>query len=174
MRSSSAVTIVQLDLRQRRMLRLGLIVSIVVIVLDQLSKWWMADRVLADGRSIKLTSFFDLVVVWNKGVSFGLFSRDWAGAPWALSAVAVAVVVLLGIWLARQRHALAAGAIGAIIGGAVANVIDRARFGAVFDFIDLHYAGWHWPAFNLADSAISVGVVVLLVDSLWRERQSKA
>jgi len=157
----------------RRMMRLGLTAALIVIVLDQLSKWWMADRVLADGRSITLTSFLDLVVVWNRGVSFGLFNRDWDGAPWALSAVAVAVVVLLTVWLTRQRSALAGGAIGVIIGGAIANVIDRARFGAVFDFIDVHLAGWHWPAFNLADSAITVGVVVLLVDSLWRERQSK-
>jgi signal peptidase II len=159
---------------QRRMMRLGLIGAAIVIVLDQLSKWWMADKVLADGHSITLTSFLDLVVVWNRGVSFGLFNRDWDGAPWALSAVAVAVVILLMVWLTRQKSTVAAGAIGAIIGGAVANVIDRARFGAVFDFIDVHLAGWHWPAFNLADSAISVGVVVLLVDSLWRERQAKS
>jgi signal peptidase II len=159
---------------QRRMMRLGLIVAVIIIVLDQLSKWWMADRVLANGRSINVSSFLDLVVVWNRGVSFGLFSRDWEGAPWVLSAVAVAVVLLLTVWLARQHSALAAVGIGGIIGGAIANVIDRARFGAVFDFIDVHIAGWHWPAFNLADSAITVGVVVLLVDSLWRGRQAKA
>jgi len=164
---------VPLEVDARRMMRLGLAIAAVIIVLDQISKWWMMDRVLASGRSITLTSFFDLVVVWNRGVSFGLFSRDWDGAPWALSAVAVAVVVLLTIWLTRQHSALAAGAIGAIIGGAIANVIDRARFGAVFDFIDIHVAGWHWPAFNLADSAITVGVVVLLVDSLLRGRQAK-
>src|SRR5262245_43232685 len=120
------------------MMRLGLIIAAVIIVLDQLSKWWMMDKVLVDGRSRSLTGFLDLVVVWNRGVSFGLFSRDWDGAPWVLSAVAVAVVVLLTVWLARQHSALAATAIGAIIGGAIANVIDRARFGAVFDFIDVH------------------------------------
>jgi signal peptidase II len=169
------MTIVQPDMTlARRMMRLGLVAALVVIVLDQLSKWLMADKVLADGHSIVVAPFLDFVVVWNRGVSFGLFSRDWNGAPWVLSAVAVAVTVLLLVWLTRQRSTLSALAIGALIGGAVANVIDRARFGAVFDFIDVHVAGWHWPAFNLADSAITVGVVALLVDSLLRERQSRS
>lgn len=152
------------------MLPLGLIVAIVIVGADQALKWWMMD-VLADGRPIALTSFLNLVVVWNRGVSFGLFSNDWQGAPWALSAVAVAVVILLMVWLHRTHRLLPAVALGAVVGGAAGNIIDRARFGAVFDFIDIHYAGWHWPAFNLADSAITVGVVMLLADALFRREQ---
>jgi signal peptidase II len=157
----------------RRMLRTGLLFSLVLIVADQLSKILVMQYLLPAGRGMVLTPFLNLVVVWNRGVSFGLFSHDWAGAPWVLSALAVAIVVLLCLWLTKAQRRLTALALGAIIGGAIGNVIDRARFGAVYDFIDLHYAGWHWPAFNLADSAITLGVVALLVDSLLFDRQSR-
>ncbi|MGE0154046.1 MAG: signal peptidase II [Reyranellaceae bacterium] len=156
----------------RRMLRLGLLFSLALIVADQLTKFLVMAYVLPDSRAVTLTPFLNFVVVWNRGVSFGLFSHDWGGAPWVLSALAVAIVVLLCIWLTRARRGLTALALGAVIGGAIGNVIDRARFGAVYDFVDLHYAGWHWPAFNLADSAITLGVVALLVDSLLFDRQS--
>jgi signal peptidase II len=157
----------------RRMLRTGLLFSLVLIVADQLSKILVMQYLLPGGRGMVLTPFLNLVVVWNRGVSFGLFGHDWAGAPWVLSALAVAIVVLLCLWLTKAQRRLTALALGAIIGGAIGNVIDRARFGAVYDFIDLHYAGWHWPAFNLADSAITLGVVALLVDSLLFDRQSR-
>jgi signal peptidase II len=158
----------------RRMLRWGLLFSLAIIVADQLSKILVMNTLLAGAKPVVVLPFFNMVVVWNRGVSFGLFSHEWAGAPWVLSALAVAIVVLLCIWLTRAQRRLTALAIGAIIGGAIGNVIDRARFGAVYDFIDLHYAGWHWPAFNLADSAITLGVAALLVDSLLFDRQSKA
>jgi signal peptidase II len=158
----------------RRMLRLGLAFSLAIIVADQATKILVMQTLLAGGKAIEITSFLNLVVVWNRGVSFGLFSHDWAGAPWVLSALAVAIVVLLCFWLARTQRLVTALAIGAVIGGAIGNVIDRARFGAVYDFVDVHYAGWHWPAFNLADSAITLGVVALLVDSLLFDRQGKA
>ena len=157
----------------RIMLRHGLLFSLAIIVADQISKWLVMAYVLPGGKSITVTGFLNMVVVWNRGVSFGLFSHDWAGAPWVLSALAVAIVVLLCLWLTRSKGRLTALSLGAIIGGAIGNVIDRARFGAVYDFVDVHYAGWHWPAFNLADSAITLGVVALLVDSLLFDRQSK-
>lgn len=153
-------------------MRLGLLVAAIVVVADQALKAMVVDQVMADGRTRELAPFLNLVIVWNRGVSFGIFNKDWGGAPWALSAVAVAIVVLLTLWLARQNSRVTAAGIGLIIGGAVGNVVDRARFGAVFDFIDFHLGGWHWPAFNLADSAITLGVIVLLVDSLFRGRQS--
>ena len=157
----------------RRLLRLGLVFSLAIVVADQATKILVMQTLLADGKAIELAPFLNFVVVWNRGVSFGLFSHDWAGAPWVLSALAVAIVVLLCFWLARAQRLLTALAIGALIGGAIGNVIDRARFGAVYDFIDVHYSGWHWPAFNLADSAITLGVVALLVDSLFFDRQAK-
>ena len=89
--------------------------------------------------------------------------------PWLLSALALTVSIGLLIWLGRLTHRLPGYAVGFIVGGAVGNVIDRLRFGAVFDFIDFYVGDWHWPAFNLADSAIFVGVVLLLFDSLFHQ-----
>ena len=151
--------------------RRGLILAFLVVVADQISKFLVMSRVLSEVTQIELTSFLNLVTVWNRGVSFGLFNRDWPGTPWVLSAVALAVVAFLVIWMARSERPTPTLALGAIIGGALSNVIDRARFGAVYDFVDLHYAGWHWPAFNLADSAITLGVLALLIDALLGERK---
>lgn len=150
------------------MLRLGLVVAATVVVLDQLTKWailtWLE-------RAIALTPFFNLVVVWNRGVSFGMLHSDGALAPWLLSGLALAVVVALLIWLRQVEHPLPAVGLGLIIGGAVGNVIDRVRFGAVIDFLDVHAMGWHWPAFNVADSAICIGAALLLVDGLLMHRR---
>jgi signal peptidase II len=150
------------------MLRLGLVVAATVVVLDQLTKWailtWLE-------RAIALTPFFNLVVVWNRGVSFGMLHSDGVLAPWLLSGLALAVVVALLIWLRQVAHPLPAVGLGLIIGGAVGNVIDRVRFGAVIDFLDVHAMGWHWPAFNVADSAICIGAALLLVDGLLMHRR---
>jgi signal peptidase II len=150
------------------MLRQGLAIAGLVVVLDQLTKWAVLS--LLD-RAIALTPFFNLVVVWNRGVSFGMFDSAGGLGPWVLSGLALAVVVLLLGWLRRVNEFITAAGLGLIIGGAVGNVIDRARFGAVVDFLDFHALGWHWPAFNLADSAIFVGAVLLLVDGLLMPRR---
>jgi signal peptidase II len=150
------------------MLRQGLAIAGLVIVLDQLTKWailtWLE-------RAIALTPFFNLVVVWNRGVSFGMFDSASSLGPWILSGLALAVVVLLLGWLRRVDHPITAAGLGLIIGGAIGNVIDRVRFGAVIDFLDFHALGWHWPAFNVADSAICVGALLLLVDGLLMARR---
>ena len=150
------------------MLRQGLAVAGLVVVLDQLTKWailtWLE-------QAIAVTPFFNLVVVWNRGVSFGMFDSVGRLGPWILSALALAVVVLLLGWLRRVDHPLTTAGLGLIIGGAIGNVIDRVRFGAVIDFLDFHALGWHWPAFNVADSAIFVGAVLLLVDGLLMPRR---
>lgn len=137
-----------------------------VIVLDQLSKWWIVTSVMAPPRVIPLTSFFNLVLVHNRGVSFGLFggAPDWL--PWALAALAVLISAALAIWLRRAESRLLAAALGLVIGGALGNVVDRVRYGGVVDFLDFHIADYHWPAFNVADSAITVGVGLLLLDAL--------
>jgi signal peptidase II len=150
------------------MLRQGLAIAGLIVVLDQLTKWailtWLE-------RAIALTPFFNLVVVWNRGVSFGMFDSASRLGPWVLSGLALAVVVLLLGWLRRVDHPLTAAGLGLIIGGAIGNVIDRVRFGAVIDFLDFHALGWHWPAFNIADSAICVGALLLLVDGLLMPRR---
>jgi signal peptidase II len=154
-----------------RRLRLGLAVAAATALADQATKWWLAGIVLPrQGRAIELLPFANLVEVWNRGVSFGLFND--AQAPWAFVALAGVVSIGLLWWLGRVETRLAALSIGLVLGGAVGNVVDRLRFGAVFDFLDVHAWGWHWPAFNLADSAISVGVVLLLLESLSGARES--
>ena len=153
------------------MRRLGLSLAALVIVLDQLLKWWIVTAVMNPPREIEVTSFFNLVMAWNRGISFSLFRSDWAAGPYVWAGLAVAVALGLGWWLGRVRHPLTATALGLVIGGALGNAIDRLRLGAVADFLDFHWQGYHWPAFNLADSAISVGIVLLVVPGLFGARE---
>ncbi|HLT76711.1 MAG TPA: signal peptidase II [Ferrovibrio sp.] len=151
----------------------GVAVAAVILLGDQLSKMFFLDLVAQHSPPvIYVAPFFNLVQVWNTGVSFGLFQEDSAVRSWTLVGVAAAVLVWLSIWLWRAHNRLVAVALGGIIGGAIGNIIDRLRFGAVFDFVDLHAFGWHWPAFNLADSAIVVGVGLLLLDGLRPSRDA--
>jgi signal peptidase II len=149
-----------------RSLVLGLGLAGIVILLDQATKAWMMGLLLEPPRALGLTGFFTLVPVWNRGVSFGILSTQGGSTAWLLGGVALVVAAVLVGWLSRVERALLALSLGLVIGGALGNVIDRGRFGAVFDFLDFHIAGWHWPAFNLADSAITVGVALLLLDGL--------
>ncbi len=152
-------------------LRLALAVAAAVIVLDQASKWVLLAWLMDPPRPIEVTGFFNLVLTFNTGVSFGLFGGSAAAwKPWALGALALAVSGALLYWLARQPERFLALALGLIVGGALGNAIDRARLSAVVDFLDFHLGGWHWPAFNLADSAITVGVALLVFDGLFRGR----
>ncbi len=149
------------------MIRLGLIIAALTVLLDQLAKWLIVEALatLPGGRS-RVTSFFDLVLVHNRGISFGLFDTASSNVQWILGGIAVAVSVGLLYWLRRVERRWIGATIGLILGGAVGNVIDRARFGAVIDYLDFHIADYHWPAFNLADAAISVGVLMLFLDAL--------
>jgi len=140
--------------------------AVLVILADQAVKSWIAGVILEPPRRIELTGFFALTPVWNRGVSFGLFATHAEMGAWILSLIAVTVSLGLGVWLLRQTRSLPRVALGLVIGGAIGNVIDRVTLGAVFDFLDFHVAGWHWPAFNVADAAICVGVGLLLLDSL--------
>lgn len=148
-------------------MRLALSLAAVAILLDQISKWIIVEQVMQPPRVIPVTDFFNLVFTFNRGVSFGLLSSDSPWAPWLLSAFAVAVSIGLLIWLRSLGSRFAAVGIGLIVGGAIGNVIDRLRFGAVVDFLDFHVAGWHWPAFNVADSAITVGVIMIVLQGLF-------
>ncbi len=155
-------------------LRLGLVVATLVIVFDQATKWWIMAVVMQPPAIVPVTSFFNLVMGWNRGISFGLFDGDSAVNLWILPLVALAIVAALVVWLRRVQGAWLASAIGLVIGGALGNVVDRLRFGAVADFLDFHVAGYHWPAFNVADSGITVGVTMLVLDSLFmREEKPK-
>ena len=117
-------------------------------------------------RIIEVTSFFNIVMVWNKGASFGLLSSQ---SPWTqilLGGLAVAISIVLVVWLMKAQNRWLAVSLGLVIGGALGNAIDRAVYRAVADFLDFHVAGYHWPSFNVADIAITIGVIMLLLDGL--------
>jgi signal peptidase II len=159
------------DSEAKRALGLALGLAVVVLVLDQASKWAILTQVMQPPQVVEITGFFNLVLTYNTGVSFGLFGGAAAAwKPWALSGLALAVSAGLLYWLARQPERLLALAVGSIVGGALGNALDRLRQPGVVDFLDFHLAGWHWPAFNLADSAIFLGVAILIFDGLFRGR----
>lgn len=122
---------------------------------------------------IKVTSFANLVLVWNPGISFGMFSNA-ENTPIIFSAVSMIIVLVLLIWLFKKPAGIISLSIGFIIGGAIGNVIDRLKYGAVVDFLDVHYAGYHWPAFNVADAAVFVGAVTITVYSLFFEKTNQS
>jgi signal peptidase II len=149
---------------------MGLVAA--TVIADQASKELLLRYFLKGGEIVPVfDDFFRLVSVWNPGVSFGFLGGDKALPPWILSVVAIAVCIGLMIWLRRIDRALTGWGIGLVMGGAIGNVVDRARWGAVFDFADFHVGKWHWPAFNVADSAIVVGVGLMLIDSLIGEKR---
>ena len=152
-------------------MRMGLAVAVALIVLDQITKWWILEVVMQPPRVIEATPFFNVVLVWNRGISFGLLNGEWRGNVWILTIIALVIVIGLVVWLRHVEETWMVAAIGMIIGGALGNVIDRVRFGAVADFLDLHVAGYHWPVFNVADSAITVGAAVLVLDSLFARKK---
>lgn len=149
----------------KRLQRIGLAVAAVAVILDQISKPLM--RQWLAGGDVQIGPFLSLISAWNKGVGFSLLTMSEASGPYVLSALAVIIAGVMTFWLFRSHRLLPAISLGLIIGGALGNVIDRLRLGAVFDFIDVHVAGYHWPAFNLADSALSIGVALLIIDGLF-------
>jgi signal peptidase II len=150
---------------------LGVLAGLLVLACDQASKYWVLNGLrLPEIGSIAVLPVLNFTMVWNRGITFGLLRGD---GPWSvalLAAVALAVVVALGVWLRRAERPLVAVALGAIAGGAIGNVIDRLRFGAVVDFIHAHAWGWSWYVFNVADAAIVCGVAALVLDSAFPRR----
>ena len=153
---------------QRAWRRLGWGIAAAILVSDQITKWLILDLFSdAERPYFVITSFFNIVLAWNRGISFGMFNDGdvWAGN--VLIGLTLVIATGLAVWLMRVETRPSAVALGLIIGGAVGNVIDRFRFGAVTDFLDLHVLGYHWPAFNIADSAIVIGAIVLMWESLF-------
>jgi signal peptidase II len=155
---------------------LGLLAASAVLVADQASKWWVLEVLhLPEVGQIVLLPVLNLTMVFNRGVTFGLLNGFGQWSSVALAGVALAVVAALGLWLRRAESPLVAVALGTIAGGAVSNVIDRLRFGAVVDFIHAHVGGWSWYVFNLADAAIVCGVAALVLEGLLpRARKSRS
>ncbi len=152
-------------------MRLGLLLGLIVLLGDQASKYWILNGLdLPALGSVALLPVLNLTMVWNHGVTFGLMAGLGVAGPWLLTAVAVGVVLLLGVWMRRTPRRQVPPARRAIAGGAIGNVIDRLRFGAVVDFIHAHAFGWSWYVFNVADAAIVCGVGVLLLDGVLDRR----
>jgi len=160
-------------------LRSGVTAALVTLVLDQASKLWLLYVFDIGHRgTVKVTPFFDLVLAWNIGISFGWFQNDGQIAQIALMLVKAVAVIALAIWMARSRTVLATVALGLIIGGAIGNAVDRFAYGAVVDFALFHLQiggnTFNWYVFNLADVAIVAGVAALLYDSFLGVPAAKA
>ena len=134
-----------------------------IIAFDQVTKLAILKNFPNPLKIIEITSFLNFVLVQNKGISFGLFSHYEIG--WLISILTVVIIIVLFMWLKKLDRPILAFHFSLIVGGAIGNLIDRLNYGAVVDFIDFHLFGWHWPAFNIADSAITLGVVFLLIVS---------
>ncbi|HEY0834216.1 MAG TPA: signal peptidase II [Azospirillum sp.] len=154
-------------------LRLALVVTLVTAVADQATKWVILEHVMDPPRLVEVTPFLNLTLGFNRGVSFGFLGGGAAG-PWLLSGLALAIVFALALWARRTDSRSEAAALGTVIGGAIGNVADRIRQGAVTDFLDLHAFGWHWPTFNVADIGITGGVGLLLVHGWMQGRRTPA
>src|SRR6185312_10509518 len=164
--------------RFNHLLPIGALAALVTLVLDQASKYWLLNVLdIAERAPVRVTSFFDLVLQWNIGISFGLLQNDSPAAQFGLMLVKVVAVIALAIWMARSQTVLATIALGLIIGGAIGNAIDRFAYGAVIDFALFHIAiagkTYTWYVFNLADTAIVAGVAALLYDSLFAPAAAK-
>jgi signal peptidase II len=151
----------------------AMVVLAAVIACDQFSKWLILEVAMQPPRTIEVTSFFNLVLWFNPGISFGFFSTGSNLQTWLLIGLATLIVGVLFYWLKDTKSWMTALAIGSVAGGAIGNVVDRLlpSRGAVVDFLDFHAFGVHFPAFNVADSAIVVGVFVLLASSLVNDRK---
>jgi len=153
-------------MRRRMPAAYGLAAAILVFAADQASKLWVLSA--AARLPAEVLPFFNIVLVWNRGVSFGLFG---AAGPLLLAALAGAVTLALAVWMLRASRRFEALALGAVAGGAAGNILDRLTRGAVVDFLDFHIGGWHWYVFNVADCAITVGIVMLLFDAVFVRRR---
>lgn len=146
---------------------LGVCTALLVLILDQVTKYWVLNDILAERGVVVYSSFFSLVRAWNTGVSFSMFNNWGTAGVIALSLVSLSIVVFLLIWLKSEKDRMIQIALGFIIGGACGNVLDRIRLGAVFDFLDFSIGDYHWPAFNVADSFICIGAGLIIFHSLF-------
>jgi signal peptidase II len=166
--------------------------ALFMLIADQISKWWITEQTIkpalgADNSyglldwyamaseqlpftAIEVLPFFNIVMVWNRGVSFGMLTQDTALGSWLLVGLSAIITLWFVIWLFTAQARLQKTAIALVIGGAIGNSIDRIRFNGVIDFLDFHAFGWHYPAFNVADSCIVVGVVMLMIYALFFEK----
>ena len=149
--------------------------SIVVIVLDQLTKQ-LASSYLSYQQPLQVMPFFDLTLTHNRGAAFSFLSSAGGWQRWFFTAMAMFVSIAIILWMKRlePNQKWLAAALALVLGGAIGNVWDRLTLGYVVDFIDIYYKQWHWPAFNVADSAICVGAIMLVIDALYFSRKDNS
>lgn len=141
-------------------------VSVIIVILDQWSKI-AVDNAMELYQSIVIMPYFNLTYVHNEGAAFSFLSEAGGWQRWFFAVMAVSISIVLIVWIYRlkQNEVLLAAALSLVLGGAVGNLIDRLAYGYVIDFLDFYYQGWHWPAFNVADMAISLGVFLMLLEN---------
>lgn len=174
-----------------------IMLAFIVLLCDQLSKWAVTEYIITPliraktlGRGeandffewllgtpsvlpyteMKVAALFNIVMVWNRGISFGLFNNNVDYAPYFLVTLSVIIITWFSVFMFKTKSTVQKFSIALIIGGALGNVIDRLRFGAVIDFLDFHIYGYHWPAFNIADSVIVIGVIILALHMFFFEK----
>lgn len=143
-----------------------LALSLLAVVLDQVSKWAI-DSSMQLYQSIPLVPYFNLTYLRNTGAAFSFLSEAGGWQRWFFAGLAIVISAVIGVWLARlkEHETVLAVALSLVLGGAIGNLIDRLAYGYVIDFLDVYYQTWHWPAFNIADSAITLGVILMLLES---------
>ena len=146
------------------------LIPFLVILLDQLTKAWALSG-LSLHRATAVIPGFNLFLTFNPGISFSFLTSNSPAMPWILSAFALIICGLIVYWLGREQDRMTRIGLTLILGGALGNVIDRIRFGAVVDFLDFYIGDYHWPAFNIADSAICIGVALILIRSLQKKEK---
>ena len=155
--------------------RLGFAVALLTLIVDQATKLYALFVFdLPIREPVALTPFLNLIVVWNRGISYGLFQQHTELGRWVLIGVSIVAALALIVWIRRTNGLVLAASLALIVGGAIGNVIDRLAYGAVFDFIQMRLGDWSWYVFNVADAAIVAGVVGLLYDSFVLERRRMA
>ncbi len=152
----------------------GFAIAFLVVAIDRGYKWWMLNIYdIASRGTVTITPFFDITLIWNKGISYGLFQQNSDLGRYILIAIILCIMAVLVVWLSRAQGYLIAVAIGLVLGGALGNVIDRVVYGAVADFFSFHFWGYYWYVFNLADVWVVAGAVLLLYDSMFNEVPDK-
>lgn len=172
---------------------IGFSLALDLIILDQISKWLVLEFIIRKdiqpnsqplglwqwlttnpprwpSTQIEVLPFFNISMVWNEGISFGIFSGS---GIWILVALSLIITAVFSVWMTKATGWLQTLALGSVIGGAIGNVIDRFHFGAVADFLDFHAFGWHYPSFNVADCAITLGIALLVIDGIFLEPKRK-
>ncbi|KAB2919867.1 MAG: signal peptidase II [Hyphomicrobiaceae bacterium] len=140
------------------------------LALDFVTKWLILSVVMVPPRMVEIAPFLNLTLGFNTGVSFGMFREFFLDRPLVLAGIKMVIVAGLLVWAVRTPKPSETIGLGLIAGGALGNIVDRVGQGAVTDFLDFHVGGWHWPAFNMADTMISMGVALLIASAIWPAR----